>query len=425
MRNINRILAYVMSLCMVAAMTSCGDSENDSNSPKNSDDEFSYEESDFSFEDNVGNAVDESDKSSSDNDSSLSSHYAYYELLAEEWEKLPKTRAYFNKTSKYLNLNSPTQPFETDDGKIYCESFGILYDPITKKSEPIKNNGEYVNGYIYNTYNYNMENKNNDMFFVSAYYITKYDLNGNLVAESDDIEKMSTLKIYILDSGEVIYQDYRTETIKIISSDLQTIREIETLPQKELEHGFTEDATLIMILGVYDNKVFWSEEDENNIWVLDLNTLEWELFRNCDDTRYYSAFGKIIGKYLLLGCDMLSGLGDDTSLCMIDLDTKEIVAETDFFPYTGYAGGTFSVFKNDNGQWVRGRIPDKGRVPSNDAGVITELDILPDTTPSGIVYALNETQYVYRDEYGLFLRTYEDGENGEETLWLKEWSKTS
>lgn len=416
-RNWKSMIVLVMALSMCATLAGCGDTEetssteNSSTNPvaaeNNVDDGENVPDIDTA-EDNNENAaeVETVEDNGETQENEISDKYAFYEDLAAEWDKMPKIHS--------LDPRGWAAVFETDDGKICVlgnvsyrqPSIALSYDPAKKEAKVITNEVDsawYSNGYIYCR----------SISRTNQFNISKFDTDGSLIAESVNLTFDNSSGIAITDSGEIFYVYHDTAKgqymPKRLSADLQTITDL-TPPQTEGAHGIGEDVKIGGFIGVYNNKLLaYNEEREEGkvyvpaIWAWDLNTNEWELI--CEDFADMSKINMItttlVGKYLLTG------------QYIVDLETGEVVAVVDEDNFKeGYSGGTYSTI-HEEGKYYRGRY-------ANGGGIEKGADMPDIDADNGSVYSVSDTQYVYVDDYGIFLRTYEDGADGEETIYLFE-----
>lgn len=407
------MIALVMALSMCAAMAGCGGSEGTGST---SDSSSAAEKTDSAPAESAEKEVPDSNEADAADDGTLAPEYTYYEELAEAWENDPKTQ--FSMASTYARI--------ADNGNIYIylnltyipERSLFSYNPETKETKlvcsdvPMNGRFWYANGYFYT---------------FSNQCFKKMDANGSLVLTSENLNNNDKMidadnsGAAVTDDGKIIYPYHEGNDKKIgmLSSDLQTITEIPN-PQKEVEHGLTEETKVKKILGTYNGKMIaYSEvKDEHLIWMLDTDTLEWKLV-----TENFSVGSRsqIVGNFLIAENQILNLESGEIISVAQSLKTVDAGGPSKMNFALGYAGGTYStIFDEKTSTWFRGRL-------ANGTGSVEKGEALPDLEDelfdndhTGIIYSVSDTQYVMIDEYGIFLRTYEGGAEGEETIHIFE-----
>ena len=332
--------------------------------------------------------------------------FAYYDLLNEEYEKYGYDSGFYalNRTKdvgfghykidySFSVINSHLLT-GFDSENIYT------YDTSTKEFKVLfhcDGGGYYYNNGFY----YRREEKDNTL------HIEKMDMEGNVISAADishaDANISDTSNMYfnfITENGFIItynfYDSFGTtvrEDYRIISPDLQTIT---TLPQKAGEHGIMQDVTNPEFIASYKNKIYSSGS------YLDTDTMTWT-----DIDEKLTGVRGHIGKYLILS------EVDGSSTRIYDMEKDEIIAQIATASKTSNFGGTYSYILKNN-QWYQVQYPSDGSSIN-----LSQYEPLGTETVSEYDYTiLDDTYYLVKDDYGIFLRTYEKGEAEEETVLI-------
>ncbi|MBR1554402.1 MAG: hypothetical protein IJ644_03290, partial [Oscillospiraceae bacterium] len=260
----------------------------------------------------------------------------------------------------------------------------------------------------------------NGFFYVLDYSdgvkLNKLDADGNLLASMQMWDRFNPDSPYyvvlaILDDDSLLisknqsYDEYAPlDTLYILSPNLSDKTEIQ-LPtaQVEVEHGLMKDiAVTSASFGrciSYQNKVYANLQDGIDYFgYLDMNTMEWHTFEYPNDIAYFDSFGishySVVGKYILF---------EDA---VYDMEKDEFLDVSGYSLYQ-YYGGDCHI--SNGGRFIKFPCGADGKEE------ITEHENISDT-----IYPINSEQYAVMDEYGIFLHTYEGGDNDEQTALLFE-----
>lgn len=423
-----RIIAGIFSLCLL--LTGCGNSAESSEAESPSDSSASVaetqalqddeneqirkelEEQGYTPEeiaDMLGETVINSgtDGTAAETETVNPELFAYYDLLNEEYEKYGYDSGFYalnstiavglgnHKFDYSFSVINPHLLTGFDSENIYT------YDTSTKEFKVLfhcDGGGYYYNNGFY----YRREEKDNIL------HIEKMDMEGNVISAADishtDANISDTSKMYfnfITENGFIItynfYDSFGTtvrEDYRIISPDLQTIT---TLPQKAGEHGILQDVTNPQFIASYKNKIYSSSGS-----YLDTDTMTWT-----DVDEKLTGFRGHIGKYLILS------EVDGTSTRIYDMEKDEVIAKIATASKTSNFGGKYSYVLKNN-QWYQVQFPSDGSYLD-----FNNYEPLGTETVSEYDYTiLDDTYYLVKDDYGIFLRTYEKGEAEEETVLI-------
>lgn len=414
MKKWKPMLAAVLAFGMLASVTSCGDSEKDSSSDKGSSSDMPVISGGDAFEgeigvpdsDEIGN-VEEKTEAPTEN----KELYKHYDLLAAEYEKTGNTSPIslicFNGFNEYGDVAfcDGKVMFSYFDGKNKYSLF--IYDINTKEliEIPVKGGSYlyYQNGYLYSFTGQSIRDG-----------IVKYDLKGNEVASITlDFEKYT-----ITDEGYIYVLEYPRGSY-IISPDLSTVSPMPDLTIKDshgLETAIDGGVLGYGIVAAYGNKLL--AVYDNVLYYFDVDNMTWSKSKFTDAPDFvYNC--KTYGKYLV---------NNET---IFDMETEEIVTER-IANFDGeikfadtYFGGMYNIvhindnYRDDKGAFYCVQFPEiaaddyeRHYIEDNNA-VALGTDI-----QEGSIHQINDAYYIFKDNKGIFLRTYEKGETEEEIVYV-------
>lgn len=214
------------------------------------------------------------------------------------------------------------------------------------------------------------------------------------------------------------------------SPDWKTVTELPIL-QAEAEHGIKKDVQNYEILAKYNNKVYAAsfESDTEGLYCLNIDTMTWEevqsdlkeiifsdKYSNGSGYNHINLFAtNIIGRYWFVTGK--GGTGYTTAVYDMETDTIVATLSTGFYVYDG-KGYDFGL---RNGVLTKHQYPGDG----SDAIVETVLDtgdkkLNISGGDGSFAFPFDEQYYAYKDNYGVFLREYGKGEDGEITIVMFE-----
>lgn len=399
MKKWKPMLAAVLALGMLATVTSCGASDEEKSPDKSSDNAPVSEaepEIGVADPDETGDDEEKTEAPTENNSS-----YKHYDLLAAEYEKTGNTSA--------IDIG---QGYAYHDGKaIFTVSksndyYLCTYDINTKELTESKDSlsGSFI--YYYNGYVYTMDNN-------ACLNTKKYDLEGNEIASVNDV----CLDEIITDEGYIWAENKKSYEKVIISPDFSTITQVPPLKVKD-SHGLEQEVSVafMMTFAACGNKIFVrvpTPSDEYGIFYYDIDSNTWNStaftyeYLNCVDASTCLS----VGKYCLFG---------NTYVGIYDMEADEIITES-----ISYIDDSRKINKNYFGRKnnVIYNSPEFYRVqyPKGDNRLdLEELNPIALGTDSqaGYRYPLNDTYYIFKDDAGIFLRTYEKGETEEEIVYV-------
>lgn len=333
---------------------------------------------------------------------------AYLDLLGEEYERYG--RLYELEYGKPVCVN----------GKIIIPPYGdysgvklenmVVYDvkkrEITLEKGDIRGSIAYdsKNGYIY--------------IFELEKSLSKFDSSGSLICQAK-LGGGYAVTPTVFPDGTFVIEKYSDHSYDLYSSDFKTVTTL-PIPQVEVEHGIKKDIQKYKILAKYNNKIYAAslEVDTKGYYCLNTDTKTWEKVKSelnmNNNSIHYLYVTNIVGKYWFI-----SGTTEGerkASTMVYDMETDTVIAtlSTENYAYDGKGYGL----------GLQGGVLTKYQYPGDGSETVSEIVI--DTGDKelnqlyGITDPFDEQYYVYRDDYGVFLREYGKGEDGEVTILLNE-----
>lgn len=417
------MIALVMALGLCAAMAGCNSSE-ESSSTADSGSSAVAEKTDSVPAETVGSessdSVQETEAPAEDN----SALYAYYDELAAEFEK-EGDNSYKLLTTDSIILNHYNIIFENDKVLWFgCEGVGrdkshILYsyDINTKETRE----QAFYNGF-----------ELNNIYYHDGYIYASYDDDNTTYKFNIEENTVTTLnkaygEFYITPSGHIVAS--AEDGFELISPDLQTITKIPALTNAD-SHGLEQEVNISInnFLGSYNDRIYagFFNSNEYHIAYLDVNDMSWHktaVFY--DDTEIGTMNrGKTVGKYMIFQI----WDGGETNTVIYNMETDEILVENidtpeywDPFAQSYYGGNSniYQIKNTEDGQYYFYQVQHPSDGSMIDLSKSFQLGV-ESSNGSNSLYFLNDTYYAFKDDAGLFLRTYEKGETEEEIIYVFE-----
>lgn len=344
--------------------------------------------------------------------------YAYRDLLDEEYEKC----------GKFYGVSVHEQPLILKDKIIFCENNNNVttlqvYD-ITKKqlSKNFNIKFEKDNFGIYfadvdDGFFYVYDGYGEQEFKVQVFYgnITKYDVNGNILGKIElkdeyggNLQSDDTLFTYSKsDSGHINY---------MYSSDWKTKTELPSI-EIDVGHGLTENVTTYTIGEYYNNKLFVvpykdypydSSYDSN--YCINTDTMTYEKVEKSNFTQMTNLTGKYYYVTFKENGEFVATIYDREKDETLDGVRLPLLTTNDLGRLYG-----IGEFEYDRKEGLY-----RYRYASDGSGERETREIEIKKDKNAEIYVVNGEYYLYKDEYGYFLRTYEGGEDGEITIMMFE-----
>lgn len=457
MKTKNKIISIIMSLCLVllsgcsqesggetvtdaetAAKTSAAENgNNDSSADRNAEDDTAEESSEEEAE--AETTAEEAEELSADE------RFAYYDLLSEEYAKYGKL--YQLNSSGWTYIDSMTYIkngkaiFSTISASTYdADDYNIRIYDCKAKSDI----ADFLFTTAHNDYDYNRYPANfyadvdggyiyclpNKGFGGTLY---KYDTDGKLISQLDTAEE-ERMNLLFADGTFITYVGYsEEEKCYLYSEDWKTKKEIPPV-QIDVGHGITKDIYEYNILTKYKNKIyayvsdsegkgFYCLNTDTGIWEYDESELQNIAYSVGYYEYYYEYYNQLstIGRYFLIGSAGVNDENGTRGTVIYDMETGKIIAvASDSYFSSDYAGEKAGLSFNFEGQVIdslyRYRYPSDGSEAEKET-LMEEVTFEGEAVPIGAYYdgpyahPVDEECYLFRDKYGVFLRTFD----GEET----------
>lgn len=326
--------------------------------------------------------------------------FAYLDLLNAEFEKYGMLCPYgysYATQNHFLCINnkiifSPT----------YFNEDIMIYDAekkeITGTAHGSAMGDFYVNYWLGYTFSYDEWSGN--------VTVSKYDSEGNLLNQLKEkgIER-------ILPDGTLF--GMADNIYYMYSPDWQTKTELPAL-KTEAEHGLKDTVTNYHIAAKYKNKlyVYTFFEEAAGFFCLDTDTMTWSPVESELNDANVLASGfpyNVVGRYLLIK-------KENSGTKVYDMETDTVTANIPSSKFE-YDGRDY-VLELKEGKLTKYRFPGDGSA--------TVIETVLDTGDKDLnenpywLVPVDEQYYVCKDEYGIFLREYGKGSEGEITVMLYE-----
>lgn len=343
--------------------------------------------------------------------------YGYYNLLSEAWEGSKDCRTisnykfYIDNNKIYFINTNPDNNVGTNDGYTW-NSYDINtkeYKAVFNVDEPIFMADPNIFIHIYDSWYYNNA-------FYAVYECSSYKVNNNYkyycIIKMDDngrilrkilFDENTPIDIVGVVDGLLVIEhhekgNYESTVYDVYSTDLELLATFNR-PLKLLDHGLSEPVYVSSFFGYEDN--IYAVAD-HRFYMMDIENAKWT------DVNILEKPSSGLGKYSIAPNDM----------CIIDVETGEKIYEgyltqdySDSYFGNTYFGGNHNIVLQ-NGAWYKVQYPNGKDI---DFTQYEPMGLESARYQDNIVQ-LNEKYYIFKDKYGVFLRTYENGENQEETI---------
>lgn len=331
---------------------------------------------------------------------------AYLDLLSEEYEKCGRLYGVGGTScvnGKIIIIKTKTKNNTVNKMTVYDVGKKEKKEITLKTDAWLSNNNNFVyddkNGYIY-------------AFEDGRFY--KFDSSGNLIGQIEADFNITT----VFPDGTCFVGN------NMYSSDWETVTELPVL-QADVAHGLKKDVENYEIVAAYKNKVYAlsNESETRGYYCLNTDTKTWEKVKSelniSSNSYHYWGVTNIVGKYWLI-----SGAKEGerkASTMVYDMETDTVVANIAAEGYI-YNGRDYEL-----GLW--NGVLTKYQYPGDGSEAVSETII--DTGDKKLYFnyfnnggvaivPFDEQYYVYQDDYGIFLREYGKGEEGEITVYMFE-----
>lgn len=419
---------------MCASMAACGSSDDDSDDKsdnkttssaaakaddesKASDETSSSDES--TAEDSAAEEPEESSKAEQEDDDA--SKYGYYEDLAAEYEANGFSQAEVTYGTFMTWDNNASSSHEErvyyKNGKLY---FGLIKDDIS-----------YIMCYDINTkktterqvdfYLSDIDVAYGKILYVNSENCTVIDLEDDSKSYTVDFSESNVsrpdyYKCHVLSSGAVVGYDEEDNVIYYYSQETGEV----TYPGLTIKdsHGLEQKVSADLVAS-YGNKLYFKVNgngEGDKLYCFDLDSKQWGEEPVLSSTDSSITATGVIGKYMFLSYSGYNLQQDK----LYNMETDEVVGTfsypEDYYPeyfggdshiYADHESGTF----DDIERFIKFKLPIDGNPVDEDTAVKLYSS---DTRAS--IFPVNENYYLFIDNAGIFLRSYDKGPDGEEIV---------
>ena len=434
MKKIKSILAFALALSMCTSMAACGSSDDDSDDKsdnkttssaaakaddesKTSDETASSDES--TAEDSAAEEPEESSKAEQEDDDA--SKYGYYEDLAAEYEANGFSQAEVTYGTFMTWDNNASSSHEErvyyKNGKLY---FGLIKDDIS-----------YIMCYDINTkktterqvdfYLSDIDVAYGKILYVNSENCTVIDLEDDSKSYTVDFSESNVsrpdyYKCHVLSSGAVVGYDEEDNVIYYYSQETGEVN-YPGLTLKD-SHGLEQKVSGDLVAS-YGNKLYFKVNgngEGDKLYCFDLDSKQWGDEPVLSGANSSITVTGVIGKYMFFSYSGYNLQQDK----LYNMETDEVVG-TFSYPedyYPEYFGGDSHIYADhesgtldDIERFIKFKLPIDGSPVDEDTAVKLYSS---DTRAS--IFPVNETYYLFIDNAGIFLRSYDKGPDGEEIV---------
>ena len=433
MKKIKSILAFALALSMCTSMAACGSSDDDSDDKSDNkttssaaakaDDESKASDETASSDESTAEdpAAEEPEDSSETEQDDDASKYGYYEDLAAEYEANGFSQAEVT-DGEFMTWRNDSSSHDMErvyykNGKLY---FGLVKDDIS-----------YIMCYDINTkktterqvdfYLSDIDVAYGKILYVNSKNCTVIDLEDDSKSYTVDFSESNVsrpdyYKCHVLSSGAVVGYDEEDNVIYYYSQETGEVN-YPGLTVKD-SHGLEQKVSADLVAS-YGNKLYFEvngNDEGDKLYCFDLDSKQWGEEPVLSGKNSSITVTGVIGKYMFLAYNGYNLQQDK----LYNMETDEVVGTfsypEDYFPK--YFGGDSHIYADhesgthyDIERFKKVKLPIDGSPVDENATVDLYSS---DTTAS--IFPVNETYYLFIDNAGIFLRSYDKGPDGEEIV---------
>jgi len=404
-----RIFITCLTCFIAVSITACSYSVDDDNGETKKNKDIvtqSYE--------SQSNDITKEVETESESESENNADYSYYRLLDEEYQKsgryVPKDNSVIADGYVFMADDNSNNPIEWD--KTYNKPCLIIkedgssvdlkkLDVFDGYSRSLGSDLLYANGYFYGVF----------QLEIMHFHFIKLDLEGNVITNIDTGASFYDLKA-VSANGDAIVKN--TDGYYILKHDSEEFVE---MPKVKLagEHGLSVEASYFYFMSMfYGSKIYVNASHPNgnsSLCYFDCDDLSWHEFEiptknniNCGTCT------ALIGRYAFLA---FSDSKYSKPGVVYDMETNTVVDNIPFAAANMYLGGDSNIEMSDN-RWREIRIASEGEYYE----VVKKLAEENVEENNAKVFPISKTHYLYKDIYGLFIRSFEKGKDDEVVVAL-------
>ena len=342
--------------------------------------------------------------------------YSYYRLLDEEYQKfgryVPKDNSVIADGYVFMADNNSDNPLKEDKTQYYNKPCLVIkedgssvdlrkLDVFDGYSNSLGSDLLYVNGYFYGVI----------QLEVAHFHFIKLDLEGNVITNIDTGMSFYDLKA-VSANGDAILQ--RGNEYYILKHDSEEFVE---MPKVKLagEHGLSVEARIFNFMSMfYGSKIYVIASHPNGNLLMcyfDFDDLSWHEHEiPIKNNIKCNTCTALIGRYAFLASEYEYNGKDGV---VYDMETNTVVDNIPFAAANMYLGGDSNIEMSDN-RWREIRIASEGEYYE----VVKKLAEENIKENDAKVFPISKTHYLYKDIYGLFIRSFEKGKDDEVVVAL-------
>lgn len=413
----------ILALAIVLSMSACGNTADnvpaseDPITAAESEAETSAEKSETETETNAETETEaevtetESETEPEPEEDDDSALYAYYDTLCKEYDKYSSSmvREYsiFNYGINKLIIAGDMVLFWKDENidgyySPVLYSFDMNTKQLVRRIEQMSNTDICWDGFNLDKLGY----YDGSLYFNWGCSVVRTDIDGKnpktITADEAGIDSPNGSARWA-GNGIFYMENYYdgVQTYKFFNGELEFIADG---PMRSVGHGIKEPVCVSQAYCIGEYLYVYGDSTlfRNNI---SAPSEEWEELSYKLPSLYSDL--AVIGKYIV----------DDDEL--YDSETGEVAAEfcyEDEIFYKSYFGGDSNIIWGEGDYWFRVQVPsDRSKID------FSKYEKMGQENGSGSnIFRANDTYYLFIDQYGVFLRTYEKGEAEEETIMMFE-----
>ncbi|MBQ8965140.1 hypothetical protein [Ruminococcus sp.] len=441
-QNISRLAAFLLAASMCVSLAGCGDSKTEEKTEKEQISEAVEElddaekaelaeikeEVDAEINNDDGQAADSSEEEAPAEDLGLKDpkYYTYYEDLAKSYAEdgMPDC------AGEIFYISGPS-PIMYANGKVYITYGGskkwlYSYDIASGSLEKVfEFAGKEDGKYDYSSWFV----KGDDLYLMynaTVYgdaHIEKVGKDGS-VEDYDPTDGFMVNRIsYVFDNGKILITANNNDSFEIYDPAEKKLTKLDVIPVPSDHAGVTQDAENPMFLFGKGSSFYFGDGvssmlggdkiKDGTVYEYNTDTDEASVFLTDDALKGESLSISIFGDYLMSSTG--SSIDRVFSLMKLSDGTKIVDNSPQFAPYLG---GECSYYRDHSaGKWYELRYPDSTcTLTYENADALINADEPISDEDGSTIYQLDDKYYVYNDDAGYFLRTYEKGKADEQLI---------
>ena len=361
-------------------------------------------------------------------------YYTYLEDLAKSYAESDQGKAAGN----YFYMMGVGDPVYAN-GKIYLSTKGssktVLYS-YDIAGGSLEKAFEFTAGSDEEKYGYDCWYTNGEDLYLlydkTVYgedHIEKVSKDGSV--ENYDISGVNYANTiaYVFDNGKILTDVNGDDNMMLYDPASGSITDLNTIPVPSPEHaGVTQDAEKPVFMFAKGNSFYFVDTQssmsnsfyikDHTIYEYNTDTGEVTVFFKDDELLLHEKNNiKLVGDYLLISCKQSTK--SMFSIVKMSDGSKIINEFNDFAPYLGGDGVHYKDYNTK--KWYKIKYPDStytGKIEKAESLFESGEELAVDAA-DGHYVPIDDKYYVFYDDAGYFLRTYEKGSADEQLIIAK------